>query len=29
MQGYTLVRDMKFQDHVVAETRALLAAIPA
>ena len=29
MQGSTLVRDPKFQDHVVAETRALLAAIPA
>jgi NAD(P)-dependent dehydrogenase (short-subunit alcohol dehydrogenase family) len=26
MQGSTLVRDPKFQDHVVAETRALLAA---
>jgi NAD(P)-dependent dehydrogenase (short-subunit alcohol dehydrogenase family) len=29
MQGSTLVRDPKFQDHVVAETRALLAAIAA
>ena len=29
MQGSTLVRDPKFQDRVVAETRALLAAVPA
>lgn len=29
MQSSTLVRDPKFQDRVVAETRALLAAIPA
>jgi hypothetical protein len=28
MLGSTLVRDPKFQDHVVAETRALLATIP-
>lgn len=29
MQGSTLVRDQKFQDRVVAETRALLATVPA
>jgi hypothetical protein len=29
MQGSTLVRDPKFQDRVVAETRALLATVPA
>lgn len=29
MQGSTLVRDSKFQDRVVAETRALLATVPA
>ena len=29
MQGPTLVRDPKFQDRVVAETRALLATVPA
>jgi NAD(P)-dependent dehydrogenase (short-subunit alcohol dehydrogenase family) len=29
MQGSALVRDPKFQDRVVAETRAFLAAIPA
>jgi NAD(P)-dependent dehydrogenase (short-subunit alcohol dehydrogenase family) len=29
MQGSALVRDPQFQDRVVAETRALLAAIPA
>ena len=28
MQGSALVRDPKFQDRVVAETRALLAAVP-
>ncbi len=28
MLGSTLVRDPKFQDRVVAETRALLAKIP-
>jgi hypothetical protein len=28
MQGSTLVRDPKFQDRVVAETRALLSTIP-
>ena len=29
MQGSALVRDPKFQDRVVAETRALLATVPA
>jgi len=29
MQGSTLVRDPKFQDRVVAETRGLLATVPA
>jgi hypothetical protein len=29
MLGSTLVRDPKFQDRVVAETRALLLAVPA
>lgn len=29
MLGSTLVRDLKFQDRVVAETRALLATVPA
>lgn len=29
MLGSTLVRDPQFQDRVVAETRALLATIPA
>jgi hypothetical protein len=29
MQGSTLVRDPKFQDRVVAETRTLLATVPA
>jgi hypothetical protein len=29
MQGSMLVRDPKFQDRVVAETRALLSTIPA
>lgn len=29
MQGSTLVRDPKFQDRVVAETRALLGTVPA
>jgi hypothetical protein len=29
MLGSTLVRDPKFQDRVVAETRALLSTIPA
>ena len=28
MSGSALVRDPKFQDRVVAETRALLATIP-
>ena len=28
MQGSALVRDPKFQDHVVAETYALLANVP-
>lgn len=28
MRGSTLVRDPKFQDRVVAETRTLLATIP-
>ncbi len=28
MQGSTLIRDPKFQDRVVAETRALLATVP-
>jgi len=28
MQGSSLVRDPKFQDRVVAETRAFLSAIP-
>jgi hypothetical protein len=28
MLGSTLVRDTKFQDRVVAETRALLATTP-
>jgi NAD(P)-dependent dehydrogenase (short-subunit alcohol dehydrogenase family) len=29
MQGSALVRDLKFQDRVVAETRALLSTIQA
>jgi len=29
MQGSTLVHDTKFQDRVLAETRALLATVPA
>jgi hypothetical protein len=29
MQGSALMRDSKFQDRVVAETLALLAAVPA
>ena len=29
MQGSTLVRDLKFQDRVVAETRALMATVPS
>jgi len=29
MQGSPLVRDLKFQDRVVAETRSLLAIVPA
>jgi hypothetical protein len=29
MLGSTLVRDPKFQERVVAETRALLATVPA
>ena len=29
MLGSALVRDPKFQDRVVAETRALLATVPA
>ena len=29
MQGSTLVRDPKFQDRVIAETRSLLAIVPA
>jgi hypothetical protein len=29
MLGSTLVREPKFQDRVVAETRALLSTIPA
>jgi len=28
MLGSALVRDPKFQDHVVTETRALLSTIP-
>jgi hypothetical protein len=29
MNGSTLVREPEFQDRVVAETRALLAQVPA
>jgi hypothetical protein len=29
MLGSTLVRDPEFQDHVVAETRALLSTVSA
>ncbi|WP_315832202.1 hypothetical protein [Bradyrhizobium prioriisuperbiae] len=29
MQGSALLRDRKFQDRVVAETRALLSTVPS